>query len=109
MKNKYNVAASSGYLDRIVRHFQAGSVKKRWRIPIWAAWATPYIPQPRFLRRWYYAKSFQWWEHPSNHHWKGWLIGEGRTLLLPGERDLWTGCYCQGESESLPNTKATND
>ena len=66
-------------------------INKRFRIPIWGEWLYPFIPQPRFLKRWYYRKSFEWWDHPSNHHWKGWIFRA--DSLLPGERDLWGGCY----------------
>lgn len=78
-------------------------VNKRWRIPFWGQRALPYIPQPRWLRRWYYRKSYEWWGHPSNHHWKGWLIGDNGVPLQEGERDLWTGCYRCGPSESAHN------
>lgn len=80
---------------------------------------TENIPQPRWLKRWYYKKSFQWWDHPSNHHWKCFSFGNGlddcfvdriplntlknklwnwwrkKCMLLPGERDVWSGSYCQ--------------
>ena len=72
-------------------------IKKRFRIPIRAIWLYPFIPQPHWLKRWYYKMSFKWWGHPSNHHWKMCLlIGEGGYIsnLLPGERDIWTGMYC---------------
>lgn len=90
-------------------------VKKKWivdgrfRIPFWGKWLWKYIPQPTWLRKWYYKKSFQWWEHPSNHHWKGWLFGgaEGQTgpgpNLNPGERDIWSGEYCSGNNENERN------
>ena len=78
--------------------------KARFYIPIWASWVWRWLPQPRFLRRWYYRKSFDWWGHPSNHHWKGWGFppcSDGGMLpwgfwseLRPGERDLWLGYYC---------------
>lgn len=61
--------------------------------------------QPRFLKRWYYRKSFDWWRHPSNHHWKyfefGYFQTESKTFKFllklnqrrEFERDLWTGNY----------------
>ena len=61
--------------------------------------------QPRFLKRWYYRKSFDWWGHPSNHHWKYFEVVYFETKskffkkLLDlnrrdyYERDLWTGNY----------------
>lgn len=97
-----------------------GSVKKRFRIPVWWNWGMN-IPQPRWLKRWYYKKSYEWWNHPSNHHWKGWIHSTSRSCdgyhapnkfiswldnkcsLLPGERDLWGGSYydinCQEENK----------
>jgi hypothetical protein len=81
---------------------------KRFRLPFWWSWLG-YIPVPRVIRRWYYRKSFQWWKHPSNHHWKGWEIptyrssgreGNNRYLstkccrdLRPGERCIFCGTY----------------
>lgn len=84
--------------------------KKRWRIPIWGEKFWKFIPQPRFLRRWYYKKSFQWWGHPSNHHWKGWIVGCGDYFgnikhLKIGERDLWSGEYKTGIDESATANK----
>lgn len=86
-----------------MRSWWIGSKTKRFRIPFWGKWLWDYIPQPHWLRRWYYRKSKQWWGHPSNHHWKGCLIGCGGPRLLPGERDIWGGCYCDGQSESSDN------
>jgi hypothetical protein len=84
---------------------------KRFRLHFWGKWLWEYIPQPHWLRRWYYNKSIQWWGHPSNHHWKGCLMpdcGDGETNssnipnLLPGERDIWGGGYCcDGMEETL--------
>lgn len=72
-------------------------------IPFSGRWLWRYVPQPRWLRRWYYRKSFQWWGHPSNHHWKQVVLPcgvDGHFLtewqgprLRPGERDIWGGCY----------------
>jgi len=76
-----------------------GTVKKRFRIPISAKWLYHFIPQPHWIRRWYYRKSFEWWGHPSNHHWKMWGFGARQQSLLSGERDIWTGMYCSGGSE----------
>jgi hypothetical protein len=92
-----------------------GSKVKRFRIPIWWNWGMN-VPQPRWLKRWYYKKSYQWWNHPSNHHWKGCLIGasnrnydgyvassrliswlDGKCSLRPGERDIWGGGYCDSQ------------
>ena len=91
-------------------------IDNRFRVPIWWHWVLE-IPQPRWLKRWYYKKSYEWWDHPSNHHWKGWLIEDGldcfvdkvpngiwkwwrkRKMLLPNERDVWSGSYCSGVSE----------
>jgi hypothetical protein len=85
-------------------------VDGRFRIPISCKWLQN-IPQPRWLKRWYYRKSFEWWDHPSNHHWKMFEVGDGldcfvetapngiwkwwrkKKMLLSGERDLWDGCY----------------
>ena len=84
-------------------------MKKRFRIRFWGKWLWRFIPQPHWLRRWYYNKSTQWWGHPSNHHWKGCLLpdigdGENKILhipnLLPGERDIWGGGYCPGIKEN---------
>jgi len=74
------------------------------------------IPQPRQLKRWYYRKSYKWWNHPSNHHWKGrihGIHGDGYTepnnfikwinkkcSLHPGERDLWGGGYYPDDNNS---------
>lgn len=81
-------------------------INVRFRVPIRSeiigALIHPF--QPRFLKRWYYRKSFDWWGHPSNHHWKYSEIRYcsfhpifGRMLklntLVPGERDLWAGSY----------------
>jgi hypothetical protein len=91
-------------------------VEGRFRIPIVWDWVC-YIPQPRWLKRWYYRKSYDWWNHPSNHHWKYFGMGGPgdcdcfveespsslwkwwmkKRMLLPGERDLWDGCYCPTE------------
>jgi len=60
--------------------------------------------QFRVMKRWYYRKSFDWWGHPSNHHWKYFSLGEGEGYkpsfierhfsgLREGERDLWGGGY----------------
>lgn len=95
----------------IHRRFWAGTRKKRFRLPFYARWAHRFIPQPQWLRRWYYRKSFDWWEHPSNHHWKGWIdsgFADGQSPrwiglapnLRPGERDIWSGEYCSGEAEA---------
>ena len=64
------------------------------RNPRWAR----LIPQPRWLRRWYYRKSFDWWGHPSNGHWKQFGLSE-RKPLLPGERDIDSGGYNAGQTE----------
>lgn len=76
-----------------------------------ARWLWPFIPQPRWLRRWYYRKSFQWWGHPSNGHWKGWLMDDSGDGSPPsfwngpslgiGERDVWGGGYCSAQFERL--------
>ena len=89
------------------RKWWIGSKIKRFRHRL-GEWLWPYIPQPHWLRKWYYRKSYEWWGHPSNHHWKGWLFegdceeGKGPriSLLLPGERDIWGGGYCDGENEN---------
>lgn len=81
----------------------------RFRIPLRLEFIYFFIPQPRWLRRWYYKKSFSWWRHPSNHHWKGWIMGRnsegGRHKyeipLSKGERDIWGGEYCTACGESL--------
>lgn len=73
------------------RGWYIGSVKKRFRFPFWWEWFCA-IPQPRWLKRWYYCKSFDWWGHPSNHHWKGWCFVDKQNLRS-GERDLWGGAY----------------
>jgi hypothetical protein len=90
------------------KFFVGSTSKKRFRLPFWNSHLGKFIPQPRFLKRWYYRKSFDWWEHPSNHHWKGWELpnasdGEIGTeySILEGERDLWTGMYCSGQGEKL--------
>ncbi len=51
-----------------------------------------WMPQPRWLRRWYYRKSVEWWGHPNRHHWKR-RGNRVRRNLRPGERDLWSGIY----------------
>ena len=54
-----------------------------------------WLPNPRWLRRWYYRKFYQWWGHPSNHHWKHWeLLQQTSKPLGLGERDIWTGGWC---------------
>lgn len=90
----------------------------RIQIPIVWGWVEA-IPQPRWLKRWYYRKSYEWWNHPSNHHWKKgclprigcddcfvekapsglWKWWMKKRMLLPGERDIWTGGYMTDESE----------
>lgn len=90
-----------------MRSWFIGSKIKRFRIPFWGKMFWNYIPQPHWLRRWYYKKSIQWWGHPSSHHWKGCLIpdygakGNHGPNLLAGERDIWGGGYCEGISEKL--------
>lgn len=61
------------------------------KIKFYGRWLYRFIPQPRWLKRWYYRKSFQWWGHPSNNHWKHWLLDS--YDLKPGERDIWSGMY----------------
>lgn len=87
---------------KLNRSWKVGSGKiKRWRIPIYGNFLYKFIPQPRFLRRWYFKKSFQWWGHPSNHHWKCWTIHTPHKPLEDKERDLWTGFYKYGNFEKL--------
>jgi len=75
--------------------FFVGSVRRRFRVPVYGEWVFRFLPQPRWLKRWYYRKSFEWWGHPSNHHWKCWLLmSRSIERLSPGERDVWTGSYC---------------
>ena len=77
----------------------------RWRVPLTLGAWHRFVPQPRFLRRWYYRSSIRWWGHPSNHHWKLFIMGpaEGQENIGPilgaGERDLWSGMYCSGQQE----------
>src|ERR1041384_97990 len=96
------------------------SAPKRFRIPIWWEWVMN-IPQPRWLKRLYYRKSYEWWNHPSNHHWKGWCFGANRYCdgykpknrfykwldskcsLISGERDIWGGSYCELNKEKQNN------
>lgn len=86
------------------RAWFVGVSMKRFRFPFWANWLGCFLHQPRFLRRWYYRKSYEWWGHPSNHHWKGMSYGDYPPQpLLPSERDLWGGCYCSGNQESKGN------
>lgn len=77
-------------------------LRGRFRLPFWGHRIYHYIPQPHWLKRWYYKMSIKWWGHPSNHHWKGWcILSISIKQLLPGERDLWTGSYM------LPNISST--
>lgn len=80
------------------REFYTGVIEKRFRIPIYAPWFVKYLWQPTFLKQWYYKKSYEWWSHPSNHHWKGNTTKSSR--LEKGERCLWSGMYCTGQSET---------
>ena len=73
-------------------------LKPKVIIPISWGFLHPLIPQPRFLKRWYYRKSFEWWGHPSNNHWKQCCI-TSHGKLYPKERDIWTGLYCSGNNE----------
>jgi hypothetical protein len=45
-----------------MRAWRTGSKVKHFRIPFWGKWLWNYIPQPRWLRRWYYRKSIEWWD-----------------------------------------------
>ena len=68
-------------------------------IPISWEWLHPFILQPKWLKRWYYKKSFEWWDHPSNNHWKRYCITP-YGKISSGERDIWTGLYCSGDYEN---------
>ncbi len=74
-----------------------GGKKKRFRFPF--SWRRmKHLPQPRWLRRWYYRFSYWAWEHPSNHHWKLSTF-DAHPDLAAGERDLFSGTYCDGQVE----------
>lgn len=60
------------------------------------------IPQPKWLKRWYYKKSFEWWGHPSNHHWKMKLL-DCHCKLEGEERCIWCGGYNTGQNETVPS------
>lgn len=84
------------------RKWLVGPIDYHYRIPFIGETLGYWIPQPRFLRRWYYRKSFDWWDHPSNHHWKMNTMGT-YVNLQAGERDLWSGSYNPGNNEERGN------
>ncbi len=75
-----------------------GTKKKRFRFPYSWKWMQR-LPQPRWLRRLYYRFSYWAWGHPSNHHWKMSTF-DTHPKLAAGERDLFSGGYCDGQNEN---------
>ena len=84
-----------------MRKWFVGVQKKRFRIPGYFRFLCK-IPQPHWIKRWYYENSYKWWGHPSNHHWKMRLLWDCKKHnLKSNEKCLWCGAYNSGQNERL--------
>jgi len=64
-----------------------------WRFPFWLRWAPKVFGHHPRLNSWYYRKSFDWYRHPGNSHWKLLFLGDCDCRLEPGQRCFWCGGY----------------